>query len=49
MMTETLIVEKPEISEGLKHIQSQLCWCEPVMALDEDGKEILVHQEVTWN
>jgi len=48
MMTET-IVTKAEIYEGLKHIRSQLCWCEPVVALDEDGKEILVHQEVTWN
>ena len=48
MMTET-IVEKHETSERLRHIQSQLCWCEPVLALDEDGKDILVHQEVTWN
>jgi hypothetical protein len=48
MITDA-IVEKHERSEGLRHIQSQLCWCEPVLALDEDGKEILVHQEVTWN
>jgi hypothetical protein len=48
MITET-IVTKHEISEGLMHIQSQLCWCEPVLAFDEEGKETLVHQEVTWN
>jgi hypothetical protein len=48
MITET-IVTKYETFEGLRHLQSQLCWCEPVLALDEDGKEILVHQEVTWN
>lgn len=48
MMTDT-IVTKYETSESLKHNQSQLCWCEPVLTLDEEGKEILVHQEVTWN
>ena len=48
MMME-VTVAKRETSEGLRHLQSQLCWCEPVLALDEDGKEILVHQEVTWN
>lgn len=48
MMTDA-IVTKEETSEGLRHMQSQFCWCEPVIALDENGKQVLVHQEVTWN
>jgi hypothetical protein len=33
----------------LKHEDSQFCWCEPVVEVDDDGGEILVHRQVTWN
>ena len=33
----------------LKHVDSQFCWCEPVVDVDDDGDEVLVHRQVTWN
>jgi hypothetical protein len=34
---------------GLNHIDSDVCWCEPIVETDEDGKEVVVHREITWN
>lgn len=31
------------------HVGSALCWCDPVVAVDEFGREELVHQDVTWH
>ena len=31
------------------HINSELCWCDPVLDFDEEGNESLTHNEVTWN
>jgi hypothetical protein len=33
----------------LAHIDSELCWCDPILNFDEDGNESLTHKEVTWN
>ena len=33
----------------LKHVDSQLCWCEPIVELDDNGDDVLVHSQVTWN
>jgi hypothetical protein len=33
----------------LEHTHSELCWCEPAVEVDEDGKEVVVHKDVTWN
>lgn len=33
----------------LKHVDSQFCWCEPVVEVDNDGEEVLIHRQVTWN
>ena len=34
---------------GLSHLDSQLCWCEPVVETDENEEEIVIHRQVTWN
>jgi hypothetical protein len=34
---------------GLSHIDSDVCWCEPIVETDEDGREVIVHREITWN
>jgi len=34
---------------GLSHIDSDLCWCEPIVDLDENGEGVVIHREVTWN
>ena len=34
---------------GLSHIDSDFCWCEPVVETDEGGEKVIVHREITWN
>jgi hypothetical protein len=34
---------------GLEHLDSDLCWCDPLIDVDEDGQEIVLHRQVTWN
>jgi len=34
---------------GLIHLDSDLCWCEPIIEAEEIGEEIVIHRQVTWN
>jgi hypothetical protein len=34
---------------GLKHLDSDLCWCDPVVEIDDDGAAVVLHKQVTWN
>ncbi len=38
-----------EMLVGLNHIDSDYCWCEPMIEVDDNGEEVLVHRQVTWN
>jgi hypothetical protein len=38
-----------EMPIGLSHIDSDLCWCDPIAEVDENGEEVVIHKEVTWN
>jgi len=40
-----------DVSEPIQlaHINSELCWCDPILEFDEDGNQSLTHNEVTWN
>jgi len=38
-----------EMPVGLNHIDSDYCWCEPIIEVDDNGEEVLVHRQVTWN
>ena len=38
-----------EIPVGLTHLDSDLCWCDPIVEVDEDGEHVLLHRQVTWN
>ncbi len=40
--------EAPDAIE-LAHINSEFCWCDPILEFDEDGNQCLTHNEVTWN
>jgi hypothetical protein len=33
----------------LAHIDSELCWCDPIVDFDENGEQSMTHNEVTWN
>jgi hypothetical protein len=44
----------PDSSEArgaieLAHIESELCWCDPILEFDEEGNQSLTHNKVTWN
>ena len=34
---------------GLNHLDSDFCWCDPIIELDENGTEVVLHRQVTWN
>ena len=38
-----------EMPVGLTHLDSHLCWCDPIVEVDEDGEHVLLHRQVTWN
>jgi hypothetical protein len=38
-----------EMPVDLNHLESDFCWCHPVVEVDENGKEAVVHKQVTWN
>jgi hypothetical protein len=34
---------------GLTHINSEFCWCDPIIEADEHGRTVVLHKEVTWH
>jgi hypothetical protein len=38
-----------ELPIGLEHLDSDFCWCDPIIDVDEHGQEIVLHRQVTWN
>jgi hypothetical protein len=38
-----------EMPVGLAHLDSDLCWGEPIVEVDDDGEHVLLHRQVTWN
>jgi hypothetical protein len=38
-----------EMPMGLDHLDSDFCWCDPLVEVDESGKELVLHRQVTWN
>ena len=46
----TLWSEKAvEMPIGFNHVDSDVCWCEPIIETDEDGEKVVVHREIIWN
>jgi hypothetical protein len=42
-------LESLDISNPLPHINSDLCWCDPIVEFNEYGDQRIIHMEVTWN
>jgi hypothetical protein len=38
-----------EMPTGLSHLDSDFCWCDPIVEVDENGQEAVLHRQVTWN
>ena len=43
------VVVPSELPIGLEHLDSNLCWCDPITELDDNGQEIVLHRQVIWN
>jgi hypothetical protein len=42
-------LERSKIPNPLPHIDANWCWCDPIVELNEDGDEIVIHKEIMWN
>jgi hypothetical protein len=42
-------VAPSELPVGLRHLDSDLCWCDPIIDVDAEGLETVLHRHVTWN
>jgi hypothetical protein len=42
-------LERLDITKPPPHIDSDLCWCDPIVELYEDGDQRVLHKEVTWH
>jgi hypothetical protein len=38
-----------EMPIGLNHLDSDFCWCDPIIQVYENGQELVLHRQVTWN
>jgi hypothetical protein len=38
-----------EVASQLAHVKSELCWCDPIVEMDEYGRKVVMHKEVTWH
>ena len=38
-----------EVASQLAHVKSELCWCDPIVEMDEYGQKVVMHKEVTWH
>jgi len=38
-----------EMPIGLNHLDSDFCWCDPIIDVDENGQKFVLHKQVTWN
>jgi hypothetical protein len=38
-----------EVVNQLAHVESELCWCDPIVEMDEYGQTVVMHKEVTWH
>ena len=34
---------------GLNHLDSDFCWRDPIVEVDENGTQVVLHKQVTWN
>jgi hypothetical protein len=37
------------VADELRHVDSDLCWCDPIVEFDENEDQFVIHREITWN
>jgi len=43
------VVVSSEVPVGLEHLDTDLCWCNPTIELDDENQKVVLHRRVTWN
>jgi hypothetical protein len=38
-----------EMPIRLTYLDSKFCWCDPIVEVDENGREVLLHRQITWS
>jgi hypothetical protein len=38
-----------EVTDQLAHAETEFCWCDPIVEIDEYGQKVVMHKEVTWH
>jgi hypothetical protein len=38
-----------EMPIRLSHLDSDFCWCDPIIEAKDGSEDIIVHRQVTWN
>jgi hypothetical protein len=38
-----------KVASQLAHVKSELCWCDPIVEMDEYDRKVVIHKEVTWH
>jgi hypothetical protein len=38
-----------ELPLWLKSLESDFCWSDPITEVDENGDEVVLHRQATWN
>ena len=38
-----------EAANQLAHVESEFCWCDPIVEMDEYGETVVMHKHVTWH
>lgn len=34
---------------GMVHLDSAFCWCDPLVEVDDEGNEVVLHRQVVWH
>lgn len=48
-ISTSTVLAPVKMPAGLSHIDSDFCWCEPLVIVNENEEEVVIHREVTWN
>ena len=38
-----------EMPLEFNHLDSDFCWCDPIIEVDESGHKVALHRQVAWN
>ena len=40
---------RKDVAKPLAHVESEICWCDPIVEINEYRQKVVIHKEVTWH